>query len=508
MSTTEATRAATTATAGTGDLPAYEMYVDGAWVQAASGERFATLNPYTQQPWATAPQADETDVDRAVAAARTALSQGPWSASTGAERARLMRRLADLLERDAARLGEVETTDNGKLLREMSAQMAYLPQWYRYYAGVAETLGGETLPSDRPNFFVYTRREPVGVVGAILPWNSPLMLMAWKLAPALAAGCTFVVKPSDHTPASALEFGKRVDEAGFPPGVFNVLTGTGPRVGKALAAHHGIDKIAFTGSTAVGIEVGRAALPNLTRLSLELGGKSAQVVFPDADLDAAANGVIAGVFAATGQTCLAGSRLLVHDSVHDELVARIVARARTIVLGDPTDPATEMGPVANATQLASVLALLRQASEEGATAVTGGGQPDDLGGLFVEPTVLTGVRPDMAIAQEEVFGPVLAVSTFSTESEALALANGTRYGLAAGVWTRDLARAHRVAAALAAGTVWVNAYRVVSPGVPFGGFKHSGWGRENGREAVLEYTETKAVWVELTGATRDPFTIG
>ncbi|MFC9356776.1 aldehyde dehydrogenase [Rhodococcus sp. NPDC057014] len=489
-------------------LPEYQMYIDGHWVPADSGARYATTNPYTQEPWSTAPDAGAADVDRAVAAARAALTTGPWSTTTGAGRARLMRTLADLLERDAATLGAIETTDNGKLLREMAAQMAYLPQWYRYYAGIAETLGGDTLPSDRPNFFIYTRREPVGVVGAILPWNSPLMLLAWKLAPALAAGCTLVVKPSDYTPASTLEFAQRMDEAGFPPGVFNVVTGTGPEVGKALAGHPGIDKIAFTGSTAVGIEVGRAALQNMTRVLLELGGKSAQIVFPDADLEAAANGVIAGVFAATGQTCLAGSRLLVHESIHDELVELIVRRAQTIVLGDPTDPATEMGPVANERQLASVLGMIDKAVADGATVATGGGRSTSRGGLFVQPTVLTDVRPDMPIAQEEVFGPVLAVTRFSTEDEALEWANGTKYGLAAGVWTRDLQRAHRVAAAVTAGTVWINAYRVVGPGVPFGGFKGSGWGRENGPEAVLEFTETKAVWVELTGATRDPFTIG
>ncbi len=485
----------------------YRMSIAGQELDAASGRTFESLNPYTGQPWASAPDGDAADVDRAVAAARAALD-GPWGAMTGAGRARLMRRLGDILTRDAEQLAAFETRDNGKLLREMSGQMAYLPEWLYYFSGLADKLEGSAIPSDRPNFLVYTRHEPVGVVGAIVPWNSPLLLMAWKLAPALAAGCTFVVKPSDHTPISTLEFAARVREAGFPDGVFNVVTGYGPAVGQALAAHPGVDKVAFTGSTETGIKVGHAAVDHLARFSLELGGKSAQVVFADADLEAAANGVIAGVFAATGQTCMAGSRLLVQDSVHDELVRLVVDRARTIRLGDPMLPDTEMGPLANAPQFEKVLGYVRAAQEDGAT-LAHGGQPDPaLGGYFVPPTVVTDARPDMRVVAEEVFGPVLAVMRFSSEDEAVAQANGTRYGLAASVWTKDVHRAHRVAHRLRAGTVWVNAYRVVAPNVPFGGVQMSGIGRENGIGAVRDYTETKAVWVELTGATRDPFTLG
>jgi aldehyde dehydrogenase (NAD+) len=487
--------------------PRYSLIIDGQRAEAVSGQRYDTLDPYHQQAWASAADGDAADVDLAVAAARRALA-GPWGQLTGYGRADLLRRLAALIERDADKLAAIETRDTGKLLREMRGQVAGLPGWFHYFAGLADKLQGETIPVDRPNFLVYTRHEPAGVVGAIVPWNSPLLLLTWKLAPALAAGCTVVAKPSDYSPASTVELAGLFEEAGFPPGVFNVVTGFGPAVGQALAGHPGVDKIAFTGSTAVGAEVAKAAAANITGALLELGGKSAHVVFPDADLDAASNGVVAGVFAATGQTCMAGSRLLVHRSVHDALVQRIVTRAEAIRIGDPQQPETEMGPLATEPQYRKVLSFFGSATDEGATVATGGTAVPELGGYFVRPTVLTNVKPDMTVSCEEVFGPVLAVIPFDTEQEALALANDTRYGLAGAVWTKDIHRGHRVAHQLRAGTVWINAYRVVGPDVPFGGMGLSGIGRENGADTVREYTQTKAIWVELSGGTRDPFTLG
>ncbi|MGH3195723.1 MAG: aldehyde dehydrogenase [Streptosporangiaceae bacterium] len=489
------------------DQPQYQLVIDGRRVEAASGQRYDTVDPYLGAPWASAADGGAADVDAAVAAARRALA-GPWGQLTGFGRARLMRRLAELITRDAPRLAEIETRDTGKLLREMGGQLGAIPEWLYYFSGLADKIEGSTIPGDKPNFLVYTRREPAGVVAAIVPWNSPLLLLCWKLAPALAAGCTMVAKPSDYSPASAVELATLMDEAGFPPGVFNVVTGFGPAVGRALAAHPGIDKIAFTGSTLVGAEVAKAAAANITGVLLELGGKSAHLVFDDADLDAACNGVLAGVFAATGQTCMAGSRLLVSRGVHDALVDKIAERARSIRLGDPRAAETEMGPVATEPQYRKVLSFLQAAAGEGATVAAGGRADDALGGYFVQPTVLTNVKPTMTVACEEVFGPVLSVIGFDTEDEAIALANDSRYGLAGAVWTKDIHRGHRVAHAMRAGTVWINAYRIVGPDVPFGGFGLSGLGRENGIEAVHEYTQTKAIWVELTGGTRDPFTLG
>jgi aldehyde dehydrogenase (NAD+) len=488
------------------EVEVYPLLIDGKEIDAASGKTFGTANPYTGRTWAEAADRGPEDVDRAVAAARAAFD-GAWGALTGFERAELMHRLGRVVADNAELLGRLEVNDSGKLLREMVGQVKAMAGWYHYFAGIADKLEGRSIPTPNPDYLVYTTREPVGVVAAITPWNSPLMLLTWKLAPALAAGCTMVVKPSEHSPISTLVFASLLERAGFPPGVLNAVSSSRSDVGAALAGHPGVDAVAFTGATATGRSVAGAAAKNLNRATLELGGKSPQVVFADADLRAAANGIAAGVFAAGGQTCMAGSRLIVQQGVHDELVRLITELASALRLGDPEDAATEMGPLANQPQYEKVLRYLETSADEGVRIVCGG--PDDqLGGLFVRPTVLTGVHSHSTVVREEIFGPVLTVQAFTEEAEAIRMANDTPYGLAGAVWTNDLRRAHRVAGKIRAGNVWINDYRVVAPSVPFGGFGDSGIGRESGITAVDEYLETRAIWVELSGRSRDPLVMG
>ncbi len=448
---------------------------------------------------------------RAVRAAKAAAADPAWANITATARGHLLRRFGDLIAQHAERLADTEVRDNGKLRAEMLSQVKYVPQWFYYYGGLADKLQGAVIPIDKPNTFNFTRLEPLGVCVAITAWNSPLLLAAYKLAPGLAAGNTFVLKPSEFTSASALELGELAAEAGFPPGVLNVVTGYGAEVGEPLVTHPDVAKIAFTGSEMGGQRVYEAAARGLKRVTLELGGKSPNIVFADAKLDNAVKGVISGILAATGQTCIAGSRLLVQRSIHDEFLERVVAFARSAKIGDPMEKTTQIGPVTTKPQYEKILHYIDVAKQEGARCVLGGEPaPHPAGGqgLFVRPTIFADVRNTMRIAQEEVFGPVLAVIPFEDEAEAIAIANESSYGLASGVWTQDTSRVLRMSAALKTGMVWVNMYRAVSYMSPFGGVKRSGLGYENGMDAIRDYVQTKSVWISTAEETPDPFVLG
>ena len=486
----------------------HRMLVDGAWLDPATGEWFESVNPYTAQPWALIPRGGSTDVDRAVASARKAFYSKEWRGLTASARGALLRKLADLLAVEADRLAELETTDNGKLLAEMRAQLHYAPKWIHYFAGLADKIEGRVLPTDKPGFFNFTREEPLGVIAAITPWNSPLLLAVWKLAPALAAGNTVVLKPSEHSSVSALVFGELFEKAGFPPGVVNIITGFGNEVGEPLITHPDVAKVAFTGGDKTGQAVYEQAARGIKRVTLELGGKSANIVFDDADLDQAVNGVVAGIFAATGQTCIAGSRALIHRPIYDAFVERLITLARSARMGNPLDLDTQVGPITTRPQFEKVLDYMQVAKSEGAACLLGGRparRPECGTGWFVEPTIFANVRPEMRIANEEVFGPLLALIPFDDEEEAIQIANSTIYGLAAGAWTSSIRRALVMSERLEAGTVWVNCYRVTSYMTPFGGFKRSGFGREGGAEAIREYLQTKSVWIDIEGKTPNPF---
>lgn len=478
-------------------IVSYDMLINGQWVQASDGATFESVNPSNGAVWARFAAATSDDVNKAVEAASAALS-GPWAKMTPSQRGKALGRLADLLAENSEAIGRIETTDTGKMFKETRWQCQYIAEYLHYYAGAADKLHGDTLPIDKPDMFVFTQREPLGVIAAIIPWNSQMFLSATKIGPALATGNCIVLKASEHASAPLLEFGKLVKQAGIPDGVINIVTGFGDPCGTTLTTHPKVARIAFTGGTQSARHIIRNSAENFAEVSLELGGKSPFIVFEDANIESAVNGAIAGIFAATGQSCVAGSRLYLHDDIADEFLQRMVTIAGGIKIGDPQADETEMGPLCTKGQMSLIKEQVALAIEQGGTVLAGGNSREDLGGLYFEPTIIECPAQNMSLVQTELFGPVLAVQRFKTEEEALALANDSDYGLAAGIFTTNHARALRMSQNIKAGIVWVNTYRAISPIAEFGGMKHSGHGREAGFQALMDYTRPKTVWMTLS----------
>lgn len=485
----------------TNQLPMFQLYIDGQWTDGGDQQTLETINPATGQPWAEFACTSVADVDRAIVAARRALNEGAWSEMTATQRGKLLYRLADLIQDNAQKLGELETTDSGKLLAETRMQTGYVADYYRYYAGLADKIQGATLPIDKPDMHVFTTREPIGVVAAIVPWNAQMFLTATKLGPALAAGCTVVLKASEVSPIAMLEFARLIDEAGFPAGVVSVITGDAANCAIPLTSHPDIDRIAFTGGSETARHVVRNSANNFAVTTLELGGKSPILVFDDADLDSAANGLIAGNFGASGQSCVAGSRAFVQRSVKDKLIAIIKEKAASIVIGDPLEANSHVGPLCTMAQVERIESTLAAAKSQGANIVFGGQRPEGLEqGYYFSPTLVDCPDDQTATLSIEMFGPVMSIVPFDTEAEAIAMANDSVYGLGSGIFTQNLARAHRVSKKIKAGICWVNTYRAISPIAPFGGYGDSGYGREAGLDAVLDYTNTKTTWINTSDA--------